>query len=178
MKLLLRLVVLGIAVAASAVALAPTSAADLTTSLKSAIDAARGEGGCPPFESDPVLNDVSQRVAREIAGWVNHTGNVLPPEDTGLLPDNSIPAVLIKSGYTPLSARLLNGYGDYRTGGSGDNDGKAVASLVLQGLAFEVFSDCAYTKVGFSAQSDDGSQGWPSSIPRSFTVTVAIMARV
>lgn len=178
MKLLLRFVVLGITIATFAIVVAPTSAADVTTSVKSALDAARAEGGCPPFESDPVLNDVSQRVAREVAAWVNHSGNVLPPEDTGLLPDNSIPAVLIKSGYTPLSARLLNGYGDYRTGGGGDNDAKAVASLVLQGLAFEVFSDCAYTKYGFSAQSGDGSQGWPSSIPRSFTVTVAIMARV
>lgn len=170
-------VALGItATATLAIVFAPTSAADLTTRLKSAIDAARSEAGCPPFESDPVLNDVSQRAIREVAGWINHTGTVIPPEDTGLIPANSIPAVLIKAGYTPLKSRLLNGYGDYLTGGTGDNEAKAIKATVLQGLSLEVFSDCTYRKYGFSALTDDGSQGSPSSIPKSFTVTLVIVA--
>jgi hypothetical protein len=176
MKLLRHAALSITATATLAIAFAPTSAADLTTRLKSAIDAARSDAGCPPFESDRVLNDVSQRAIREVAGWINHTGTVIPPEDTGLIPANSIPAVLIKSGYTPLKARLLNGYGDYLTGGNGDNDAKAIKAAVLQGMSYEVFSDCTYTKYGFSTLNDDGSQGSPSSIPKSFTVTLVIIA--
>lgn len=156
--------------AACATYFAPASAADVTSRLKAEIDAARGEAGCPPFEPDPTLNSVSERAARESAAWVNHTARSLPLED------GTVTAALREAGYIPLKARLLNGYGDYRTGGIGDNDDKAIRATVLAGLALEVLPDCTYTKYGLSSLSDDGSQGWPSTVPRSFTVTAVIVA--
>jgi len=71
---------------------------------------------------------------------------------------------------------MLSGYADDQTGGSGTYADKAIKATILQGLSFEALSDCAYTKYGMSALSDDGSQGAPSVAPKSFTVTSVILA--
>jgi hypothetical protein len=163
------------AAALLAIFLAPTSAADPTTRLKSEVDAARGEAGCPPFQSDPILNDVSQRAAHEMDVWTNHTGRFLPFMDTNIKEFTSVQQVLREYGYTPLKSRMLVGYGDYRTGGPGDNEAKAIKGAILQGWGFGVLSDCSYTKYGVAAINDDSSQGWPSTAPRSFTVTAVVV---
>jgi hypothetical protein len=81
-----------------------------------------------------------------------------------------------EAGYNTNKARLLLGYGDYRVGGAGDNEAKAVKATVLQGLGFGTLSDCSYTKYGLSAINDDSSQGWPSTAPRTYTVTAVVVA--
>jgi hypothetical protein len=81
-----------------------------------------------------------------------------------------------ESGYSAAKARLLIGYGDYRTGGTGDNEAKAIRGTVLEGLGFEALPDCTYTKYGVSAINDDSSQGWPSTAPRTYTVTAVVLA--
>jgi hypothetical protein len=158
------------AAAILAIFFAPVSVADPTEQLRSQIDAARSEAGCPPFELDPILNDVSQRIVSEMADYVKHTARALPTGDAELL------GVMRDSGYHTAKARLLSGYGDYRTGGAGDNEAKAIRGTVLQGLGFEALDDCLYTKYGLSAISDDSSEGWPSTAPRSYTVTVVVLA--
>lgn len=168
------------ATAILALLFAPISAADPTTHLKSEIDAARRESGCPPLQLDPVVNDVTQHVNRQVDEYVRHA-----PTARGLPTTGEIDAVatgrggvlqaLRESGYSTSKAKLLSGYGDYRTGGTGGNEAKAVKATVLEGLAFRALADCAYTKYGVSAINDDSSQGWPSTPPRTYTVTTVLL---
>jgi len=71
------------ATAAFAISFAPTSAADPTAHLKTEIDAARSESGCPPLQLDPVLNGVSLRVAHEVDDYVRHSSRFLPTGGEG-----------------------------------------------------------------------------------------------
>jgi hypothetical protein len=45
-------------------------------------------------------------------------------------------------------------------------------------LGFEVLTNCTkYTKYGLAAINNDQSpQGWPSTVPRSFSVAVVVVA--
>lgn len=178
---LMRRVALGTAAAAVfATVLAPLSAADPTANLKSAIDAARSESGCPPLQPDPILTNVSQRVAREVDDYVKHTAVSLPTSgENDLVPNGTggLARVMRESGYPTNRLKLLSGYGDYRTGGPGDNEAKAIKAAVLQGLGFEALSDCTrYTKYGVSAINENNPEGWPSTAPRSFSVAAVVVA--
>jgi hypothetical protein len=181
MRLMKRVALSATAMAICATFLAPISAADPTAHLKSEIDAARSESGCPPLRADPVLNNVSQRVAREVDDYIRHTARALPTAgENDLVPTGTggLSRVMRESGYPTNRLKLLSGYGDYRTGGTGDNESKAIEAAVLQGLGFEALTDCArYTKYGLSAINDDPSQaGWPSTSPRSFSVAAVVVA--
>jgi hypothetical protein len=153
------------------ISVAPVAAADPTTHAKAEVDAARGQAGCPPFQADPVLTDVSQRTAHEVDDYVRHAARFLPTTlDTELL------KALRETGYNTVNARLLNGYGDYRTGGPGDNEVKAIKGAVLQGWGFKALPDCTLTKYGISAINGGGSEGWPSTAPRTYSVVVVVLA--
>lgn len=179
MKVMRRVTVSITASVALAISFAPTSAADPTTHLKSEIDAARSAAGCPALQLDPVLNDASQRVAREVDDFVKHNSRTLPTSgETDLTPTGKggLLKVLSELGYGTTKAKLLTGYGDYLTGGPGGNEDKSIKATVLQGSGFNVFADCTYTKYGLSAINDDSSGGWPSTAPRTYTVTVVVVA--
>jgi hypothetical protein len=103
--------------------------------------------------------------------YVKHMARALPT--TG---DADLLRLMRESGYNTAKAKLLSGYGDYRTGGAGDNEAKAIRGTVLQGLGAEALTDCTYTKYGVSAMNDDSSEGWPSTAPRTYTVTVVVLA--
>jgi hypothetical protein len=120
-----------------ATALAPPSGADPTASLKSGVDAARGAAGCPPFQPDPVLDEVAQRANRETDSYLLHTARFTPFEDP--MP------VLRDLGYNTSKAKMLLGYGDV--------DAKAIRGLVIEGFA--ALPDCTYTKYGMDALSND-----------------------
>lgn len=154
----------------------PTAAADTATALKAAVDEARIVAGCPPLQLDSVLNDVSQRAVRESDAWISHAGRFLPVSDTNVQGVPSVTQALREVGYNPSKVRMLSGYGDARTGGPGDNETKAISSVVIQGRGWDVFSDCGYTKYGFGALSNDSSQGWPSTVPRSYSVATVVVA--
>jgi hypothetical protein len=179
MQLVKRVALSITATAALAISFAPTSAADPTAHLKAEIDAARSESGCPPLQLDPVLNGVSLRVAHEMDDYVRHSSSFLPTGGEGppvVEASGGVLRVMREAGYSTAKAKLLEGYGDYRTGGTGDNEAKAIKGTVLQGLGFEVLPDCTYTKYGISAINDDSSQGWPSTPPRTYAVTAVVMA--
>jgi len=168
------------AMAILATLFAPISAADPTAHLKSEIDAARSESGCGPLQLDPILNAISQRVAHEADDYVRHAATTLPTTgEIDLRPTGTggVLRVMREYGDNTNSARLLNGYGDYRTGGTGDNEDKAIKAAVLQGLGSEALSNCtAYTKYGLSAINDSGQEGWPSTEPRPFSVAAVVLA--
>jgi hypothetical protein len=104
--------------------------------------------------------------------YVKHKARALP-----ITGDPELLRVMRESGYNTAKAKLLSGYGDYRTGGAGDNEAKAIRGTVLQGLGAEALTDCTYTKYGLSAINDDDiSEGWPSTAPRTYTVTVVVLA--
>lgn len=123
------------------------------------------------MQLDPTLSDVSQRTASETDDYIRHTARFLP-----ITGDTDVVRVLRESGYNTVKAKLLLGYADYRTGGTGDNEAKAIKGAVLEGQAFEVFPDCVYKKYGVSAINDDSNQGWPSTAPRSYAVTTVVVA--
>lgn len=168
------------AIAVHAIALPAVSQADPAENLKSKIDAVRSEAGCPALQLDPILSNIGKRVADEVDAYVKHTATSLPI--TGLLDlratgSGGLLQVMRESGYGTNDVQMLNGYGDYRTGGTGDNEDKAIKATALQAEAFGVFDDCGrYTKYGLSAINDDGRQGWPSTPPRAFSVTAVILA--
>jgi hypothetical protein len=167
------------ATAALAILFAPTSAADPTAHLKSEIDAARSESGCPPLQLDTRLNDVSQRVTHETDDYVRHAFRFLPTTgENDLLPtgNGGVQRIMREAGYNTNKTKLLVGYGDYRTGGTGDNETKAIKGAVLEGLGFEALPDCSYQKYGLSALSDDSSQGWPSTPPRTYVLATVVLA--
>jgi hypothetical protein len=171
MKTLARVAVSVTTTVVSLMSVSPVAAADPTTHTKAEIDSARGEAGCPPFQTDPVLADVSQRTTHEVDGYVRHDARFLPTTlDTDLL------KALREAGYNTANARLLNGYGDYRTGGPGDNEAKAIKGAVLQGWGFDALTDCTLTKYGVSAINGGGSDGWPSTAPRTYSVVVIVLA--
>jgi hypothetical protein len=171
LKVMKRAVTSFTAAGICAIVLAPISSADPTTHLKSEVDAARGASGCPALQLDPTLSDVSQRTASETDEYVRHTARFLP-----ITGDTDVVRALRESGYNTVKAKLLLGYADDRTGGTGNNEAKAIKSTVLEGLAFEVFPDCAYKKYGVTVINDDSNQGWPSTAPRSYTVTAVVVA--
>ena len=176
MNLLKRLAATAVAMVGLATMNAPTSAADPTSDLRSQVDAARSEAGCAPFQLDPLLNDVAQHTSRDMDAWVNHTGLDLPMLDTTVPQFTSLTGTLRQSGYNPRKARILAGYGDPNMGGPGDNEFKAIKAAVLQGMGFDVFTDCGYTKYGLGIVNDDSSQGWPSTAPTAYSVTVVTVA--
>jgi hypothetical protein len=165
-----------------AIFLASPAAADPTVNLKSAIDAARGESGCPPLKIDPLLTGVAQSINRQVDQYVRHapTARTLPVTgDVDLVPTGrgGLEQALIEAGYYTANAKLLSGYGDYRTGGTGDNESKAIRATVLEGLGAEALSDCGYTKYGVSAINNDSTgEGWPSTPPRTYSVTTVVLA--
>jgi hypothetical protein len=179
-RLVKRVALSTTAAAVFATVLAPISAADPTAHLKSAIDAARSESGCPPLQPNPILTDVSQRVAREVDAYIKHIAVSFPTSgENDLVPNGKggVARVMRESGYPTNKVKLLSGYGDYRTGGPGDNEAKAIKAAVLQGLGFEALSDCSrYTKYGLSAINENSPEGWPSTAPRSFSVTAVVVA--
>lgn len=111
-----------------AVSLAPASAADATAELRSQVDAARG--GCPPLQSDPVLNDVAQRANGETQSYIEHTARFEPFEDP--MP------VLRDLGYKAGKAKLIPGYAD--------TEAKATHGVIVHG--WQAIPDCTYTKYG------------------------------
>lgn len=161
------------------ISFAPTAAADPTTHLRSEIDAARSESGCPPLRSDTRLNNVSQRVAHEIDDYVRHASTSFPTTgENDLLSTGTggLMPVMREAGYNTNKAKLLLGYGDDRMGGAGDNEAKAIKVAVLQGLGSEAIPDCGYTRFGFSAINDNNPGGWPSTPPRAYSVTTVVLA--
>lgn len=171
----------GAAVAILASLCAPTAVADPTTATRAAIDAARSEAGCPPLQSDPVLDSIATRVTHEVSDYVRHDATSFPttgevdPVTTG---SGGVLRLMREAGYNTNRAKLLSGYGDPRMGGKGDIETKAVKAAILEGQGFEVFSDCRYNRYGASAVvvNDGGGQGWPSSAPRNYAVAQVLVA--
>ena len=121
---------------ALAVSLAPMATADATGSLKVQVDAARG--GCPPLQSDPVLDGVAQRANNESQSYIEHTARFIPVEDP--MP------VLRELGYQTGKAKLIPGYGDI--------EAKAIHGVIVQG--WQAIPDCTYTKYGVNVLADAG----------------------
>jgi hypothetical protein len=130
-----------------AILLAPTSVADPTANLKSAIDSARG--GCPRLQSDPILDEAARRENREVDAYIQHNARFIPFEDP--LP------IIRELGYETSRAKMIAGFAD--------GEGKAIHGLLLDGNA--VIPDCGYQKYGADALNNDGA---------GYVLTVAILA--
>ncbi|WP_111510848.1 hypothetical protein [Mycobacterium kyogaense] len=118
---------------------APSAAADATASLRTQVDALRGT--CPPFQLDPVLNDLALRANTETTAYKEHTARFIPFEDP--LP------VLHEMGYQAGKAKLHVGYGD-----SAD---KAILGVTIFG--WETLPDCTYTRYGLNVM-DHADRGY------------------
>lgn len=134
-----------------AIVLAPASAADHTTELRSAIAAARG--ACPPLQADAVLDSLALRANSEMQSYAQHTARFIPFETPQLLP------ILREMDYAAGKAKLLVGYGDSvpRRSAPPTREGKAILGVVTEG--YEFIPDCTYTKFGASA-IENRSEGY------------------
>jgi hypothetical protein len=129
-------------IAVLAISLAPTSAADATANLRSRVDSTHGAAGCPSYQSDPVLDELAQRNTAETSSYLSHTARFAPFENTLNKP---LMELLRDTGYNASKAYLLVGYGH--------NEADSIYALLLQGA--EYLPDCAYTKYGVNALSND-----------------------
>jgi hypothetical protein len=120
--------------ALTAMALAPSSLADPTADLRSAVAAKRG--GCPALQSDPVLDRVAQRANLETQTYADHTARFQPMEDP--MP------MLHQLSYPAGKAKLLSGFAN--TDHFVDAEAKAIYSATLFG--WETIPDCTYTRYG------------------------------
>ncbi|OMC39565.1 hypothetical protein A5742_04970 [Mycolicibacterium fortuitum] len=126
--------------AVMATMLAPTSSADTTGELQSALAAKRG--GCPALQSDPVLDAVAQRANLETQAYARHTARFQPIEDP--MP------MLRQLSYPAGKAKLLAGFGDAQQ--FADPQQKAVYGATLFG--WDTIPDCSYTRYGAHALTD------------------------
>jgi hypothetical protein len=114
--------------------LAPTSSADSTADLRSAVAAKRG--GCPALQSDPVLDGVAQLANLETQNYASHTARFQPMEDP--MP------MLRQLSYPAGKAKLLAGFANVQK--FADAPQKAIYGATLFG--WDTIPDCSYTRYG------------------------------
>lgn len=142
-SLLCRRVAAGLAATVSlAILFAPMSTADVTADLRSRVTSTRAAHGCPPLQSDPVLDELTVRNTAETEAYMLHVARHAPFENRLNKP---LMQILQEIGYDSDRAFLLSGYGT--------NEADSITGLVLQGA--EHFPDCAYTKYGAHALRND-----------------------
>lgn len=124
----------------TAIVLAPSSSADPTADLRSAVAAKRG--GCPALLSDPVLEGVAQRANLETQNYANHTARFQPMEDP--LP------TLRQLSYPAGKAKLLSGFANVDQ--FPDAPQKAIYGATLFG--WDTIPDCSYTRYGADVVTD------------------------
>jgi hypothetical protein len=135
-----RVVVIAMMAAVAATLLAPSSSADSTADLRSAVAAKRG--GCPALKSDPVLEGVAQRANLETQNYANHTARFQPMEDP--MP------TLRQLSYPARKAKLLAGFADAHQ--FADAPQKAIYGAALFG--WDTIPDCSYTRYGADVVTD------------------------
>ena len=126
------------AMAATATVTAPRVIADPTSTLDQAVHTLRSGSQCPPLQSDPLVQRVTEMATQNTSDWINHHNVEVPFTD---------PMPALKGiGYTAGSkAVLLSGYGA--------NEADAIHGLILEGL--KPIPDCSYTQYGVNAMRDD-----------------------
>lgn len=129
--------------AVTATVLAPTSFADPTGELKSAVEAKRG--GCPALQSDPVLDAVAQRANLETQTYASFAARYQPLEDP-------IPT-LRELSYPAGKSKMLSGFGDAQQ--FADPQQTAAYGVTLFG--WDTIPDCSYTRYGADAATETKS---------------------
>lgn len=135
-----RVVVVATMAAVTATLLAPSSSADPTADLRSAVAVKRG--GCPALQSDPVLERLAQRANHETQSYANHTARFQPMEDP--MP------TLRQLSYPAGKAKLLSGFASSHQ--FPDAPQKAIYGATLFG--WDTIPDCSYTRYGVDVVTD------------------------
>ncbi|MCA2276889.1 hypothetical protein JF780_26595 [Mycobacterium intracellulare] len=125
-------------VTVTATVMAASVIADPVSTLAQAVQSLRSGSQCPPLQSDPLVQRVTEMATQNTSDWINHHNVEVPFTD---------PMPALKGiGYTAGSkAVLLSGYGA--------NEADAIHGLILQGL--KPIPDCSYTQYGVNAMRDD-----------------------
>ena len=126
-------------VLSAGVSLAPSALADSVANLKDAVAQARGGTSCGPLRSDPVVEQVAEKINRSTNDWLDHTATQIPIEDPR-------PGLKIL-GYGGSKAKLLQG--------AARTDADAIKGMLLEGL--DAFPDCSYTDFGVSMLRNEAS---------------------
>jgi hypothetical protein len=145
-----RVVIVALLTAATAISLAPSSSADPTADLRSAVAAKRG--GCPALQSDSVLEGIAQRANLETQNYANHTARFQPMEDP--MP------TLRQLSYPAAKAKLLAGFANDHQ--FEDAPQKAIYGATLFG--WDSISDCSYTRYGADVVTDANSGNTTAAI--------------
>lgn len=121
------------------VSLAPPAFADSVATFRDALSQARTGTSCGQLRSDPVVEQVADKINRMTDDWLNHTGTQVPTNDP-------LPGLKIL-GYGGNKATLLRG--------AGKTEADAIKGALLEG--YKTIPDCSYTSYGVSMMRNDVS---------------------
>jgi hypothetical protein len=130
-----------VAVLCAAVSQPPSAVADSVASLRDALASARSGASCGPLRSDPIVEQVAEKINQANEDWMNHAATQVPATDP-------LPGLKIL-GYGGSNAKLLQGAG--RTGAN------AIKGALLEG--YDKIPVCSYTDYGASLRRNDRT-GW------------------
>ncbi|WP_155765560.1 hypothetical protein [Mycobacterium colombiense] len=121
------------------VSLAPSVFADSVATFRDVLSQARSGTSCGQLRSDPVVEQVAEKINRMTDDWLNHTGTQVPTDDP-------LPGLKIL-GYGGNKATLLRG--------AGKTEADAIKGVLLEG--YKAIPDCSYTSYGVSMMRNDVS---------------------
>ena len=142
----IALVLVIVTVLSAGVSLAPSALADSVANLKDAVAQARGGTSCGPLRSDPVVEQVAEKINRSTNDWLDHTATQVPIEDP-------LPGLKIL-GYGGSKAKLLQG--------AARTEADAIKGMLLEGL--DAIPDCSYKDFGASMLRNEASDHYLTAV--------------
>lgn len=121
-----------VTVLTAGISLAPSAHADSAANLRDALTSARGGMSCGPLRSDPVVEQVAEKINQSTEDYLNHTATQVPI-------DNPLLGLKVL-GYGGGKAKLIQG--------AGKTEANAIKGLVLEG--YDKIPDCSYNAYGAS----------------------------
>ncbi len=143
----IALVLVIVTVLSAGVSLAPSALADSVANLKDAVAQARGGTSCGPLRSDPVVEQVAEKINRSTNDWLDHTATQVPIEDP-------LPGLKILGYGGGSKAKLLQG--------AARTDADAIKGMLLEGL--DAIPDCSYTDFGASMLRNEASDHYLTAV--------------
>lgn len=127
--------------------LAPVASADSSADIREAIESARSETSCESLQYNSIVEKAAEVFNRLTDDYLDHTATRVQNKDTnpGAIPD-PLPG-LKDLGYPGTKAFLIQG--------THQTAALAIKAAVLQGDAFNKFSDCSYSDFGADLRRND-----------------------
>lgn len=130
----------------TSVLLAPSALADSVADLRDGLASARAGTSCGPLRSDPVVEQVAEKINQSTEDYLNHTATRVPIEDP-------LPGLKIL-GYGGSKAKALQG--------AGRTEANAIKGLLLEG--YDKIPDCSYTNYGANMRRNERTDWYLAAV--------------